>query len=680
MPDDAAWSANISRCPDQHLPWQYTRVNIGAKRVHVHSSGAKAYRGDIDGLRAIAVLAVVAFHADAHRMPGGFIGVDVFFVISGYLITGLLLEALARGAFSLRTFYSRRIRRLFPALSLVLLSTVLAGWWLLPATAYAQLGKQLLAGSLFVANLEFWHEAGYFDIDARLKPLLHLWSLGVEEQFYIFWPLLLAWLWRRGYSLSAAVILVFLVSFACNLLQAGSNPVSAFYSPLTRFWELMSGAILATVESPNATGQTPAPARLVARAEGRKWLPDVLSIAGLAGVLCGLAVIDAGTTFPGWHALMPVGGTALLISAGPSAIVNRTLLCSRPMIWIGRISYPWYLWHWVLLFFLGQYTIPTRMTILGAVAVSLVFAWCTYVWVERPVRHSARGVEHVPLLTISLGILAATGLVIFAFSGVPSRFPVEVNRLTPPPTEAAYRYRQCFLDTKDQDERNFSPVCLDPAREGQTLVLLWGDSHAAHLYAGLHKLQERMPFRLVQYNASSCSPLIGPDQTSGATCARIDTFVRNEIARLRPDVVVLGNRWSRDGAAVDAGLKATMLFLRANGVRDVFVVGSPPRWDPNLYTVLFWFYRDHGRVPTRLQQPPTDWGNLLASDHELERLASSNGAHFVSAVEVLCNEAGCLTLVGPPPEGLVSPDYDHFTASGSEYFISKARSSGALKW
>jgi peptidoglycan/LPS O-acetylase OafA/YrhL len=187
-------------------------------------------RLDIDGLRAIAVLGVVIYHADARRAPGGFIGVDVFFVISGYLITGLLLKALQEGQFSFADFYARRIRRLFPALGLVICSALALGWILLPTDSYAQLGKQILAGCLFVSNLALWHEAGYFDADARLKPLLHLWSLGVEEQFYIVWPILLLWTTRRKLPVVGLVAILLLASFTVNVIEVRTNAVATFYS------------------------------------------------------------------------------------------------------------------------------------------------------------------------------------------------------------------------------------------------------------------------------------------------------------------------------------------------------------------------------------------------------------------------------------------------------------------
>src|SRR6202171_1672665 len=328
------------------------------------SSPSDRYRPDIDGLRDIALMLVVNFHAFPEAMPGGFIGVDIFFVISGFLITGILLRELDQRRFSLLTFYNRRIRRIFPALIVVLCATLVLGWlWMLPA-AYAQLSTDVFASAAFFSNIALLLQSGYFDIESGKKPLLHLWSLGIEEQFYLFWPLILMLVARMRLSILVAASVIGVASFVLNVALIGPNPVATFYLPFTRAWELLAGAVLAC--SWNQVRQAGAPSNLRASL-------GILLIAIAAGVL------DTKSAFPGWWAILPVAGAALLLSA-PAAWFCRTLLASRPLVWIGLISYPLYLWHWPLLVFFGiikfgPLTLVERELILG---LSALLAWLTY--------------------------------------------------------------------------------------------------------------------------------------------------------------------------------------------------------------------------------------------------------------------------------------------------------------
>ena len=270
------------------------------RRLRLMVSDRAAYRGDVDGLRAVAVLLVIGFHFFPRYVPGGFIGVDVFFVISGFLITRLIVVGLEDGSFTLADFYARRIRRIFPALALVLAVSLVAGWLLLFPLDYRDLGKHAAAAAVFIANFTFLNEAGYFDTSSELKPLLHLWSLGVEEQFYIVWPvlMLLAWRWRYSPFLIAAGLLV--ASFAWNVWLTGSNQLAAFYLPFTRFWELMLGGILAI-------------ASLVAADRGgpSARIREALSLSGLALLAAAVVLISRERAFPGWWAALPTIGTAL---------------------------------------------------------------------------------------------------------------------------------------------------------------------------------------------------------------------------------------------------------------------------------------------------------------------------------------------------------------------------------
>ena len=301
-----------------------------------------AYRADVDGLRAIAVLAVVGFHASPETIPGGFIGVDVFFVISGFLISSLIVKRLNDGNFSFLEFYARRVRRIFPALTIVLLAILTLGWFTLLPTEFLSLGKHTMAAAAFAANILNYFEAGYFDAPASSKPLLHIWSLGVEEQFYFVFPalLLLAWRFRATTKVFA---LLGIASFALNIALVRNHPSFTFYLPFTRFWEFIAGALFAFSGLQNGKAVRP-----VLSAVSAPQYRDFCAGTGMLLIAAGL-VFASEASFPGWWALLPVVGSFFIIGAGPQAWLNRHVLAKPGPVFIGLISYPLYLWHWPLL-------------------------------------------------------------------------------------------------------------------------------------------------------------------------------------------------------------------------------------------------------------------------------------------------------------------------------------------
>ena len=351
------------------------------------------YRPDIDGLRAIAVGSVVAFHTFPNFFKGGYVGVDIFFVISGYLISGIIVDAVERDRFSYLDFYIRRIRRIFPALVIVITATLVVGWYVLLPDEFERLGKHLAAGAGFATNLVLWSEAGYFDVSSDTKPLLHLWSLAIEEQFYILWPLILGLVWRRKRGLLVATLSIAAISFAYNVISVVHHPVAAFYSPLARFWELMLGGILA----------------YLVRQKG-EWLAQFRAQRAAGGLLLiGVSVfaLNREFAFPGYWALFPTVGAFLVISAGFTNWISRHVLGNRLMVGVGLISYPLYLWHWPILVFAkivkgGLLTPTDRIT---AIAASVALAFLTYRFIEYPIRHSST--LRIPQSIIAQGLAAA---------------------------------------------------------------------------------------------------------------------------------------------------------------------------------------------------------------------------------------------------------------------------------
>lgn len=371
-----------------------------------------AYRSDIDGLRAVAVTSVVLFHAFPEILPGGFTGVDVFFVISGFLISTILYSNLEAGRFSMLDFYGRRIRRIFPALILVMAACYALGWFVLLPDEYAQLGKHMAGGAGFVQNFVLWSESGYFDNAAETKPLLHLWSLGIEEQFYIVWPILLWIAYRLKLNLLSITIVIAIVSFVLNIrgINVTKDLTATFYSPQTRFWELLIGATAAyltlypsvkfkTLCAQVLTGLNKLFQTIIwskdklksmsaPGADAVKQHANGYSIAGLVLLLVGMALINKHRAFPGWWALLPTVGAVLLIIAGPQGIINRTLLSNKLMVGIGLISYPLYLWHWAILSFLRimQGEVPLWWQRAIAVLLAVILSILTYRFVEKPIR------------------------------------------------------------------------------------------------------------------------------------------------------------------------------------------------------------------------------------------------------------------------------------------------------
>jgi peptidoglycan/LPS O-acetylase OafA/YrhL len=338
-----------------------------------------AYRSDIDGLRAVAVLSVVGYHTAFWRMPGGFVGVDVFFVISGFLISSLIFEEVRRNRFSIAEFYSRRVRRILPALLLILAAVEVMGWWMMRPLALRSLAQMALGGSFFVPNLMVWLQTGYF-YDVNARPLIHLWSLGIEEQFYLLWPPIILIFWRKRFGLILGSIAA--LSLLADLwLVRHHQPVDYFF-PFTRFWELMAGAALAWRE------RGPIDKALGAENGAPLWLRNIFAAVGLIILLGCDFVLEPGGGFPGWPALFPVGATLLMIAAGPDAWINKRLLAAPIAVFFGLISYPLYLWHWPVLSYLWIAE-PAGLggrAKAAAILASIVLAWATYRFLEMPIR------------------------------------------------------------------------------------------------------------------------------------------------------------------------------------------------------------------------------------------------------------------------------------------------------
>lgn len=440
------------------------------------------YRPDIDGLRAIAVLAVVVFHAFPGQLPGGFFGVDVFFVISGYLITTLILGGIERHTFSIADFYQRRIIRIFPSLITVLIACLVFGWLALFADEFEQLGKHVAAGAGFVSNLVLLGESGYFDTSAATKPLLHLWSLGIEEQFYIAWPLLLAVVAPRRLWLWPLLLALALASVVLNLYLLYTHPTGSYYLPVSRLWELLLGGLLAHL---SAYGTRP-----------ERRFPNVQSIAGIALLAGAFLLIDHERTPPIWwgFAALPAFGALLVISAGQGAWLNSRVLSHRALAWIGLISYPLYLWHWPLLTFARMVEsrkpdVPIR---LAAVAVAVVLAWLTYQLIEQPLRGARRRTSVTVGLCAAMLVVGSAGYLVYAQRGFSSRPTIQGYSWNGAVTEQFAGPKWAYTtNAQCQNRFPFADAisdgwwfCMLSKDQSPTLAIL-GNSYANQLYPGL---------------------------------------------------------------------------------------------------------------------------------------------------------------------------------------------------
>jgi peptidoglycan/LPS O-acetylase OafA/YrhL len=385
------------------------------------------YRADIDGLRAIAVLLVVGFHSFPLSVPGGFIGVDVFFVISGFLITKLILDRETAGVFTIRDFYIRRARRILPALCLVLAATLVIGWFTASPSEYKTLGLDTIAGALFVPNLVFWNDTGYFGLIAERTPLLHLWSLGIEEQFYLVWPCLLLLLVRRLRIRPAPVLITLsVISLFYSSIAAFHDHAAAFYSPFSRMWELGAGGILASL-------------RINTR------YPETFALAGFIAIVSSAFALSDASTFPGLLAVVPVAGTAMMI-------VGRShILAKPPFVGFGLISYPLYLWHWPLLVFVAALDFHTELAKAIAIGFSIVLAWLTTRYVEYPIRFGSWRQGGLAISAAAIAAICMAGLVIFASHGVPQRYQ---------PTSSPCSMPQIFSTRRETADAGFTLMTI----------------------------------------------------------------------------------------------------------------------------------------------------------------------------------------------------------------------------
>ena len=567
------------------------------------------YRKDIDGLRAIAVLAVVFFHAFPSVVRGGFIGVDIFFVISGFLISTILLEGLARDTFSLTHFYRRRIVRIFPALLLVLVSCLILGWFILLTDEYAQLGKHIAGGAGFLSNYLFWNEAGYFDQDAETKPLLHLWSLGIEEQFYILWPALLWLTYKSRLSFALLILLTGITSFFWGLQTLGVDPSGAFYLPQNRFWELLVGTGLAYVllltRTPHVSQASWLDTKLqnylnrCLRYLNSPGWKNGYSVLGMSLLAFGIYRISKDSHFPGTWVLLPVFGATLLILAGPNAWLNCKVLGHRYLVWCGLISFPLYLWHWPLLAFarITQGEEPSGWIRISIVLLSIILAWLTYWLIEKPIRFGsyAHSKLVLPTLIVLMTAIGLAGYWDYREGGeVWNKRPdlivnVGSTKVSDLVKKLSSQYYSCRNHLLIQAASDFGSAgegikrCYQSQANIPVQIAILGDSFAEHLFIGM---AQHTQDKNIMYFALGGIPFLGSNVAEkDGTSSRFDSVIEIIGSESSIKIILLSANWVNKFESQYRGnvmlfeqqLIKTVQFLNQKG-KTVYLIESVPNF------------------------------------------------------------------------------------------------------
>lgn len=648
------------------------------------------YRADIDGLRAIAIISVVLFHAFPGLLSGGFVGVDVFFVISGFLISSIIFKSLEAGSFSFVEFYKRRIRRIFPALIFVLVACYCFGWISSVATEFSSLGKHIAAGLGFVQNIILYRESGYFDVASELKPLLHLWSLGVEEQFYLLFPVAAIVVWRLKLDVYVSLAIMALLSFVLCVIELGTNASAAFYLPYNRVWEILCGSLLAYSSYKNHSVVSSVASffseNAVAAAKLSPILPNVFSFVGLILLVGCFFFIDKTFAFPGYWAAIPVLGSVLLIASGPDSLINKRILSSRVMVWIGLISFPLYLWHWPILTFARtmESGTPSVKVLVICVFASVVAAWLTYRFVEKPFRSPAHiGTKSLGLLFVA-AILGIVGFATYKNDGFTFRmkdredFAQYFENAAPgmkymTEHDLARRYR-LDCDFFDLENYRHGRPTVDPRPEilsscytptSNKSVMLWGDSHVQQLRYGIEKVLPK-EVSILQVASSGCFPYVpGPETAANKVCDTSNILALDVIERVIPKVVIIAQF---SGIDTKNDIKSVVAKLKAYGVERVIVMGPVPRYEVSLYQIVlrqYWLHTPR-RISTNLTQEPFDEDASLKGKYS----KGEGGFKYISVIDELCNVDGCLSYLGQDmKKGLVSFDYGHFNAATSLFVV-----------
>lgn len=650
------------------------------------------YRKDIDGLRALAVLGVLLFHFFPDKYPGGFVGVDIFFVISGYLITKNIVSDISLQKFSFKEFFLKRVRRIFPALFVVLIMNLVLGYFFFLPKDFNYLRNQIIAGAYFSYNFVAANNTGYFEGLSNYQPLLHLWSLGVEEQFYFLLPVLLVLSFSRNKSLNWLIIFFFF-SFVFGLVQSYLDTKQSYFFPLSRFWQIFAGSILSLTEKKWINF-----ASVTTDKKSVQLFREFLFVFSLVMTLLCFKFVSKRFVYPGWIAILPTTLAIFFISIFKESILQKKIFENKVLVLLGLISYPLYLFHWPIItwskYYLDQFGVPQSLLLLSerqlkyfviysSIFVSLSCSYIFYVKVEKPIRK-------LDVFSMRNYLIAALVLIAIPFSSVVTSmlkehkykkngslsfmkkydFSDDTNEFMKS-TIKQYRKDCSFLDLKNNVRLELDPSCY--GEKEKELIFLWGDSYAEHLRFGIEKFLTinnfSNQFSIAQITSSSCPPSISKMEgnlNDHKACNLSRNSAIQFIKDRKPKIVVLAQAEGHLNGELEQLVSILGTELK-NSL--IVVVGPVPRWKEELNKLIVKYYWPSN--PNILKNHLVN--SIFEVDFKLqERIKSMRLTQviYLSALNAFCDRDGCMAFV-PAYDELSTFDSGHLTLKGSEILIEK---------
>jgi len=608
-------------------------------------------------LRAIAVIAVVIFHFDATWLPGGFAGVDVFFVISGYLMTKIIFEGIGKRIFSITDFYKKRAKRIVPALSFLCLIVILFGWFLLIPVEYEILSKHVLSSLSFVSNFIYWNDAGYFSGDSKGEWLLHTWSLSTEWQFYLIYPILNLVLFKHlsKESVGKSILVLAVLSFLFSLYFSYSRPSFSYYLLPSRAWQMLVGGLVYIYPI---------------KVNGNK--KHLFELLGLIVILACFFLVSDNELWPGYFSVIPVFGSALILQLNND---NSIILKCSLIQYIGKWSYSIYLWHWPIAVIIYTYSLSNTYKCLG-VFLSVFFGFLSYRYVESTFRNK----EGLHIIELKTKLLYIPSLVIFLSIAIYLNAGLDVRWRSGASNEAAYlsRYHveqyKKHIPEQYKQECNFfdaeayvakaNPIpksCIDDGKGG---IFIWGDSHAQALSYGLRDVFSDVTIN--QVATSGCRPLVREDnKVTGQfkiACDLSNDFAKKAILEIQPEVIVLAQR----GEHEDNDFNEILNYLKKHEIKSkIVLIGPVPQWRPSLPLAIA---TRHFDVSKKVISDKSLVSSVIATDLKMKLKYQKHHIEYVSLIEKLCNEKGCLAKVDDHNTPLVW-DYGHLSKEGAIFVM-----------